>query len=222
MRFSLYYFFVFGAFVALALWLPMYYIKVYKVDIELAGAFSALYALPGSVFRALGGWLSDKYGARRVMYWTFIACVICTFIMSYPHTEYTIHGVEKNIHFSLAMGLIPFIILTIILGFFMSLGKAAVYKHIPVYYPNNVGSVGGIVGLVGGLGGFILPIMFGVMNDFTGIWTSCFMLLFLLVGIALIWMHFAIMSMEKKLHPGLKKLRYLPELGEAPKAYRKG
>ena len=38
----------------------------------------------------------------------------------------------------------------------MSLGKAAVYKHIPVYYPDNVGSVGGSVGMIGGLGGFVL------------------------------------------------------------------
>ena len=33
-RFSLYYFFVFGAFVALALWLPRYLISVYGVDIR--------------------------------------------------------------------------------------------------------------------------------------------------------------------------------------------
>ena len=64
----------------------------------------------------------------------------------------------------------------------MSLGKAAVYKHIPVYYPDNVGSVGGLVGMIGGLGGFVLPIAFGALNDLTGIWTSCFMLLFALVA----------------------------------------
>jgi NNP family nitrate/nitrite transporter-like MFS transporter len=69
-----------------------------------------------------------------------------------------------------------------VLGFFMSLGKAAVFKHIPVYYPNNVGAVGGLVGMIGGLGGFVLPIAFGVLNDLTGIWTSCFMLLFLIVA----------------------------------------
>jgi NNP family nitrate/nitrite transporter-like MFS transporter len=85
-----------------------------------------------------------------------------------------------------------------ILGFFMSLGKAAVYKHIPVYYPDHVGSVGGLVGLVGGLGGFILPIVFGAVSDLTGIWTSCFMVLFALVAIALAWMHLAIRQMEQK------------------------
>jgi NNP family nitrate/nitrite transporter-like MFS transporter len=80
----------------------------------------------------------------------------------------------------------------------MSLGKAAVYKHIPVYYPQNVGAVGGLVGMIGGLGGFILPILFGMLNDLTGLWTSCFMLLFVLVVVSFAWMHFAIRKMERK------------------------
>ena len=94
----------------------------------------------------------------------------------------------------------------------MSLGKAAVYKHIPVYYPEHVGSVGGLVGMIGGLGGFILPICFGVMNDLVGVWTSCFMLLFLLVGIALVWMHTAIRLMERS--EAAERLDRLPELPE--------
>lgn len=196
-RFSLYYFFVFGAFVALALWLPRYYIGVYGLDIKSAGMLTALYSMPGSVFRALGGFLSDIYGARKVMYVTFIFSALCLFLMSYPATNYIIQGVSGDISFSLRITLLPFVIITIILGFFMSLGKAAVFKHIPVYYPNNVGAVGGIVGLIGGLGGFCLPIIFGVMNDYIGVWTSCFMLLFLITFIALIWMYFSIMSMEK-------------------------
>jgi NNP family nitrate/nitrite transporter-like MFS transporter len=96
----------------------------------------------------------------------------------------------------------------------MSLGKAAVYKHIPVYYPDHVGSVGGLVGMIGGLGGFVLPIAFGAINDLTGVWTSCFMLLFALVAVALTWMHFAIMRMEKKMIPELRGPKYLPELGQ--------
>ncbi len=83
-RFALYYFFVFGAFVALALWLPHFLIGVYGLDIKTAGIIAALYTIPASLFRILGGWLSDRYGARRVMYWTFIASVVCTFLLSYP------------------------------------------------------------------------------------------------------------------------------------------
>jgi NNP family nitrate/nitrite transporter-like MFS transporter len=95
----------------------------------------------------------------------------------------------------------------------MSLGKAAVYKHIPVYYPDNVGAVGGLVGMIGGLGGFVLPIAFGVLNDLTGIWTSCFMLLFLIAGVSLLWMHLAIRRMEQeKLEPALRKLPQFPEM----------
>lgn len=211
-RFSLYYFFVFGAFVALALWLPRFYVGVYGLSLGTAGILAACYALPGSIFRALGGWLSDKYGARVVMYWTFIASVICCFILSYPSTDYIIQGVNGPIVFNLTFPLWFVVTLTIILGFFMSLGKAAVYKHIPVYYPNHVGSVGGIVGLIGGLGGYFLPIIFGIMNDLMGVWTSCFMVLTVLVSIALIWMHFAILYSLKRRHPELARPRYLPEL----------
>ncbi len=286
-RFSLYYFFVFGAFVALALWLPRYYVGAYGLDLGTAGLLAAAYAMPGSIFRALGGWLSDKYGARAVMYWTFIVCVICTFIMSYPETKYTVNAIgesavvkniqlvdgnklvakdkivqalakvgredavsmlpegevvavdelmaavkaidglravynkkknlvefltDRKLEFSFGIPLELFVFLTVVLGFFMSLGKAAVYKHIPVYYPDHVGSVGGIVGLVGGLGGFFLPVIFGIMNDLIGVWTSCFMLLTVLIAVALIWMHFAIRRMEMQKHPELRRPQYLPEL----------
>ncbi len=87
-RFAVYYFFVFGAFVALALWLPRYLIGVYGLDITTAGMIGAAYSIPASVFRAYGGHLSDKYGARRIMYWTFLVSVVCTFVLSYPPTQY--------------------------------------------------------------------------------------------------------------------------------------
>ncbi|HYF08265.1 MAG TPA: nitrate/nitrite transporter, partial [Acetobacteraceae bacterium] len=211
-RFSLYYFFVFGGFVALALWLPRYYVGVYGLDIVTAGLLGAAYSIPGSIFRILGGTLSDKYGARRVMYWTFIGSVICCFLLSYPATRYVVSGIRGPIEFTLAIGFIPFTILTMVLGFFMSLGKAAVYKHIPVYYPGRVGSVGGVVGLIGGLGGFVLPIAFGAMNDLVGVWTSCFMLLFLISAVSLVWMHFAIRRMELREIPALRAPRDMPEI----------
>jgi len=209
-RFSLYYFFVFGAFVSLALWLPRYYVGVYGLEITTAGMLAAAYALPGSLFRALGGWMSDKFGARSVMYWTFTASVVICFFLSYPATSYVVQGINGPIEFDMAISLPVFVTLTIILGFFMSLGKAAVYKHIPVYYPDHVGSVGGLVGMIGGLGGFILPISYGIMNDMIGVWTSCFMLLFALVGTALVWMHFTIKRMEAR----AGDTRWLPELPE--------
>jgi NNP family nitrate/nitrite transporter-like MFS transporter len=197
-RFALYYFFAFGAFVALALWLPRYLIGVYGFGIAAAGMIGAAYSVPASIFRAYGGVLSDRVGARTIMYWTFGVSAIATLILSLPPTDYVVHGIDGRMGFHLAIGPVAFIVVIFVLGFFMSLGKAAVYKHIPVYYPQNVGAVGGLVGMIGGLGGFILPILFGLLNDLTGLWTSCFMLLFVLVVVSFAWMHLAIRGMERK------------------------
>ena len=211
-RFSLYYFFVFGAFVSLALWLPHYLIGVYGLDIKTAGMIAALYTIPASLFRILGGWMSDKYGARKVMYWTFIASVICTFLLSYPSTEYAVKGIHQTYNFHFEITLVGFVFLTFALGFFMSLGKAAVFKHIPVYYPKSVGAVGGVVGMIGGIGGFLLPLTFGMLNDVIGVWQSSFMLLFVISAAALAWMHFAIVKAERVEYREDRQERDLPEL----------
>jgi NNP family nitrate/nitrite transporter-like MFS transporter len=187
-RFSLYYFFAFGGFVALSLWLPRYLVGVYGFDIAHAGMIAAAYSIPGSIFRAFGGMLSDRKGARSVMYWVLGVSALATLILSLPAAS---NGS--------AFGITPsvFIVVIFVLGFFMSLGKAAVYKHIPVYYPDSVGAVGGIVGMVGGLGGFILPIAFGILKDLTGMWSSCFLLLFAVVVVSMIWMHLSIRKLER-------------------------
>ncbi len=197
-RFALYYFFAFGAFVALTLWLPRYLIGVYGFDIATAGMVAASYSIPASVFRAYGGTLSDKVGARVILYWTFGVSLLATFILSLPAGDFVVQGINGPVAFHFAISPWAFIALVFVLGFFMSLGKAAVFKHIPAYYPQNVGAVGGLVGMIGGLGGFVLPLLFGVLNDLTGIWSSCFMALFVLVAISLIWMHTAIRRMERR------------------------
>lgn len=211
-RFSLYYFYVFGGFVALALWLPHYLVQVYQVDVRVAGVAAASFGLSASVFRAYGGVLSDKFGARTVMYWTFGFSLVFLFMLSYPPTDYIIHGKNGPISFSTQMNLWPFVITMFALGFFMSLGKAAVYRHIPVYYPKHVGSVGGLVGMIGGLGGFVLPIVFGALLDITGIWTISFVLMFVIVLVSLVWMHMSIRVMERQVHG--KELDELPSFPE--------
>ncbi|MCH4546970.1 NarK/NasA family nitrate transporter [Rhizobium changzhiense] len=193
-RFSLYYFFAFGGFVALSLWLPRYLVGVYGFNLETAGMVAAAYSIPGSIFRAFGGVLSDKKGARSVMYTMLLVSAVATLILSLPAASGSGTGP--------AFGITPviFIVVIFVLGFFMSLGKAAVYKHIPAYYPENVGAVGGVVGMMGGLGGFILPIAFGLLKDMTGLWSSCFLLLFAIVVISLIWMHLSVKQLSRQGH----------------------
>lgn len=197
-RFALYYFFVFGGFVALALWLPRYLIGVYGFDIATAGMIGAAYSIPASVFRAYGGVLSDKIGARTVLYWTFAVSLVCCAVLALPAADYVVRGINGPINFHFEIGWMAFVAVAFILGFFMAIGKAAVYKHIPVYYPGNVGAVGGLVGMIGGLGGFVLPIAFGALNDLTDVWSSCFMLLFVVVAACFVWMHVAILKIEQQ------------------------
>ena len=221
-RFATYYFFVFGAFVAFASFLPRYYVGAYGVSLAAAGVFAGMYSLPGSIFRALGGWMSDVWGARFVMYLTFIVSLAVLFIMSYPQTTYIVQGIpgpdgEPNlIEFSFGIPLYVFVFLTVVLGFVMSLGKAAVYKHIPVYYPHHVGAVGGLVGMIGGLGGFVLPIAFGVLLDLFQVWSTVFMLMFVIVGVSTVWMHLAIRRMERAKYPELAAETHLSDVPPEP------
>lgn len=212
-RFSLYYFFTFGAFVALALWLPRYLIGVYGFDIETAGMVAAAYSIPASVFRAYGGVLSDRIGARAVMYWCFGISAVATLALSLPPTDYVMHGTHGPISAHFEISPLIFIGIAFVLGFFMSIGKAAVYKHVATYYPDNVGSVGGLVGMIGGLGGFVLPIAFGFLNQVTGLWTSCFMLLFVIVMALLVWMHLSIRRVEKNAAKSLVAREALVSMG---------
>ncbi|MDQ7081184.1 MAG: nitrate/nitrite transporter [Paracoccaceae bacterium] len=221
-RFATYYFFVFGGFVAFASFLPRYYVGAYGVSLAAAGVFAGLYSLPASVFRALGGWMSDVWGARSVMYLTFIVSLVVLFVMSYPQTTYIVQGIPNPdgtphlIKFSFGIPLYLFVFLSVILGFVMSLGKAAVYKHIPVYYPHHVGAVGGLVGMIGGLGGFVLPIAFGVLLDLTKVWSTVFMLMFVLVGVSTIWMHVAIRRMERAKFPEIASETSLSDVPAGP------
>ena len=231
-RFGLYYFFVFGGFVALAQWLIPYYVNAYTATVATAGLLASIYTLPSGVIRALGGWLSDKFGARTVMYWVLGGSALCCFLLIMPrmdvfapgegvmamrggevtsvaddHVEvdgmrYDVRVREGNPKLEevdrttlimpsgeawqepvvklgdkvskrqlLARGVTRvffqaniwvFTAIVFIIGILMGIGKAAVYKHIPEYFPKDVGVVGGIVGVLGGLGGFTCPILFGL------------------------------------------------------------
>ena len=197
-RFGLYYYFVFGGFVALALWLPKYYVGEYGLDLKTASFITMAFTLPSGLIRAAGGIASDKVGARKVNWWVFWVSMACLFVLSYPQTSMTIHGLQGDFSFDIGLNLWPFTILVFIVGIAQGIGKASVYRIIHDYYPDNMGSVGGMVGVIGGLGGFTLPILFGVLSDMTNIRSSCFMLLFGLVAVCMLWMNYSIIQLNRQ------------------------
>jgi NNP family nitrate/nitrite transporter-like MFS transporter len=189
-KYMQYYSLVFGGFVALSLWMTKYYINEYGFDLKTAALLAAIFVLPSGVIRALGGWFSDKYGAYKVTWWVMWVSLVCLFFMSYPQTSLVIKTTTGDALFNLSLNVWVFTALLFVLGIAWGFGKASVFKFLSDEYPNNIGVVSGIVGLAGGLGGFLLPIMFGVLIDLTGINSVIFMLLYGATAVSLIWMHF--------------------------------
>ena len=107
-------------------------------------------------------------------------------------------------HIYFQANIVVFTGLVFVIGLFMGMGMAAVYKHVPDYFPNDVGTVGGIVGVLGGLGGFVGPILFGYLLDWTGIWTTSWMFLFAVSLTCLVWMHTVIRRMLNARAPEMK------------------
>ncbi len=190
LKYCQYYSIVFGGYVALSLWMVQYYVGEYGLDIRVAALLAACFSLPGGVLRAIGGMLSDKYGAHSVTWWVMWVSWICLFLLSYPQTDFTILTVNGPQTFHIGLNVYMFTGLMFLLGIAWAFGKASVFKYISDDYPQNIGAISGIVGLAGGMGGFILPILFGALMDLTGIRSSAFMLMYGVVWVSLIWMYF--------------------------------
>jgi NNP family nitrate/nitrite transporter-like MFS transporter len=288
-RFGLYYFFVFGSFVALSQWLVPYYVNVYSMSLATAGVLAAAFSLPASVVRALGGWLSDRIGPRGVLYLVFAGSIAILLLLFPPRMEiqspgpgviadragvvvsvtgqaivvdedryslfdsehtvaadvrirFGIHADNEGFLFLpatvfrhvpvveagqrvargqlLARGVTSvyfqanywiFTALVLLLGLLMGIGSAAVYKHIAVYFPTSVGVVGGLVGVIGALGGFAGPIVFGYLLAALGVWTTCWMFLFLVAFASLVWMHLVVRRLMRAAAPVLiRQIEPLP------------
>ncbi len=262
-RFGMYYFLVFGGFVAIGLWLPQYYKNVYGLSLEAIALITMAFLLPASLIRAFGGWLSDHFGARRVMYAVLWVSVIGSAILAIPPSEYTVLTVpytytakatdqpvlynlaynkfrkkttasivavggatgeaatqaraanpaldaeltaylatvekgEAKPVFSrktlpIALDVVTFTAVLFVVGIALGIGKAAVYRYIPDYFPKEVGMVGGIVGMIGGLGGFFMPVFWGYLVDWTGSYpVSIFASLSVVSLGCLLWLHYVV------------------------------
>jgi NNP family nitrate/nitrite transporter-like MFS transporter len=269
-RFGAYYFLVFGCFVAYSQWLLPNFMNVYQTSLVMGGLFATLFSLPSGVIRAFGGYLSDKFGARKVMYWVLSSSVVLSALLMIPKmeiittgpgvlatkkgtitevskekikiddTDFAISQKKENENEDaifptstswqqvvvaqnqtvkkkelLAKGITVikfdanmwvFLVLVILIGISWGIGKAAVYKHIPEYFPTEVGVVGGMVGMIGGLGGFFGPIIFGYLLTATGIWSSSWIFILVFSSICLIWMHYTITKIMNEKQPVLSKV----------------
>jgi len=187
-EYSQHYAIVFGGYVALSLWMTKYYVSEYGFGLAQAALVATIFVLPSGMLRAVGGWLSDRFGAKAVTSAVIWISWVCLLLLSIPHTTLTFATVSGPKQFALGLNWIVFTALLFVVGLMWAFGKASVFKHIANDYPENIGVVSGIVGLVGGLGGFVFPILFGVLVDLTGVRSSAFLLLFFVTTISVVWL----------------------------------
>ena len=184
-----YYSIVFGGYVALSLWMTRYYIAEYGFDLRIAALLAACFSLPGGVLRAIGGWISDRYGAHPVSWWVMLISWVCLFFLSYPQTDLVIKTAKGDVMMHIGLNVWVFTALMFVMGVAWAVGKASVFKYISDDYSHNIGVISGIVGLAGGMGGFLLPIMFGALVDLTGVNSTVFMLMWGITLVSLLWMY---------------------------------
>lgn len=184
-KYCQYYSIVFGGFTALSIWMPQYFAREYGFSVTEAALLAACFSLPGGALRAVGGLLSDRFGAHSVTWWVLWVAWVCLFLLSYPHTDFAIHTVSGTRDFTIALPPWLFAALLLVVGVAFAFGMASTFKYIGAEFPENMGAVSGLVGMMGGLGGFLLPIMFGGILDWLGFNSSCFMLLYGIVAVSL-------------------------------------
>jgi NNP family nitrate/nitrite transporter-like MFS transporter len=188
-KYCQYYSIVFGGYVALSLWMTKYYVTEYGFQIQTAAMLAACFSLPGGVLRAIGGWISDRYGAHPVTWWVMLISWVCLFFLSYPQTDLVIKTAKGDYNLHIGLNVWTFTALMFVMGVAWAVGKASVFKYISDEYSQNIGVISGIVGLVGAMGGFLLPIMFGVLVDITGVNSTIFMLMWGITLVSLVWMY---------------------------------
>lgn len=155
---SLYYFLTFGGFVAMAVYLPIFLTETFKLSPQQAGLRTAGFVVLATATRPIGGFLADKIGGRAILKWVFPATALFSIFLACPM-------------------MLTFTIGALGVAAFIGLGNGAVFKLVPEYFPQSVGSVTGIVGAAGGLGGFFPPLILGIIKEQTGSFTMGFVLL---------------------------------------------
>jgi NNP family nitrate/nitrite transporter-like MFS transporter len=148
---TLFYFLAFGGFVAMFLYLPKLLTDVHDLTKTDAGARAAGFALLAVVGRPLGGWLSDRVGAARVLLVCFVGVGVLALVLAAAYTS-----------------MVPLTFACLTIAVALGLGTGAVFKLVPEWFPDRVGAVTGVVGAAGGLGGFFPPLVMGAVKGATG------------------------------------------------------
>jgi NNP family nitrate/nitrite transporter-like MFS transporter len=149
-RLALLYFVTFGGFVAMAVFLPKLLRDWFDISLTNAGLRAAGFTVVATLARPVGGLLSDRIGSGTVLVFVFVGAGLDAAWLAYISADPT---------------WVPVTIACLTLAGFLGLGNGAVFKAVPLDFPQSTGAATGIVGAAGGLGGFFPPVVMGIVKD---------------------------------------------------------
>nr|WP_255762952.1 MFS transporter [Halomonas desiderata] len=187
-RLALYYSFFYGAFVALALWLPGYLAAQYQLSLKLAALWALTFTLPGGVGQIAGGALADRRDFRDLRWWVSACVMVCLFLLSYPDFTMQIHGVHGDLTLRFSMPLYGFTALLAVMGLAMGIGKGSLMCLLHREYGDDMVRSGGLALALGGLFAAVLPLMFVLGNEWVGVRTAGFMFLYAALAVCMLVM----------------------------------
>lgn len=187
-RLALYYSFFYGAFVALALWLPGYLAAQYQLSLKLAALWALTFTLPGGVGQIAGGALADRRDFRDLRWWVSACVMVCLFLLSYPDFTMQIHGVHGDLTLHFSMPLYGFTALLAVMGLAMGIGKGSLMCLLHREYGDDMVRSGGLALALGGLFAAVLPLMFVLGNEWIGVRTAGFMFLYAALAVCMLVM----------------------------------
>lgn len=146
---SFYYFLTFGSCVAMGLCMPLLMTEMFGLSKTDAGLRTTVFIILATLMRPVGGAWADRIGGARILAGVFPAAAVLALVLMIPNATI-------------------FLITSLLLAMVMGMGSGAIFKLLPEYFPDRVGSVTGLVGASGGLGGFFPPLVVAGMYHLTG------------------------------------------------------
>ncbi|MFC3038720.1 MFS transporter [Virgibacillus xinjiangensis] len=134
---SISYFATFGAELAVISMLPMFYQDTFMLGAVGAGMIASSFAFTNLAARPAGGWLSDKFGRKRVLMTLLLLLGILYVSMSFLSSHWPV---------------VIAVILTMCCSMVGQAASGSVFSLVPLVKKNNTGQVSGMVGAYGNIG----------------------------------------------------------------------
>lgn len=175
-----------GSFFALALWLPDFFSAQFQLPVESGARLALWFVIPGALAQIAGGWLSDQWGAQRLIQRALIVCIVALFVLSYPPMTLIIRGIEEAIEINIALPVVLESLCVLVLGMAMGCAMGGVQCLMVAENQDGAAVAAGFLLVSACSVAFILSLLFGGVNQWLGIRSAVFMILFVLFVACLI------------------------------------